>query len=360
MKKRNLIIANTYFQLITAINLVLNNFSNDITDLVITDCSVGMKNKATLIKKNKLFNKVIYYESKAINNGNKIKKYLLYLFDRNKIIGNEIQAKYDEILFNNLNVLTYSVIDELYSKNPNIICSIYDEGFSTYTIRRKSNIINDFLRKIMFKKSINKSIKKIYLYHPYLLCYKSNLQTIKINNLDKKNIQMKKILNNIFDYKKPNFDKKIIFFEESFFCDNKSIDDFQLIKDICKVVGKENIIIKLHPRNKIDRFSKLNIDVWKDNNIPWEIYQMNEDYNNKIFMSISSGSMLASKLYFNENIKTYFLFNCTKKMSDVVTKKFYDYLECIRKNLNFDNIYIPKTKAEFLNKMKEECIDDSN
>lgn len=353
MKKRNLIIANTYFQLITAINLALNNLSKDINDIVVTDCSIGMDEKIDLIKKNNLFENVYFFESRKLINDKKVKKYLNYLFNRKKILNNRINNFYDEIIFYNLDILCYSLIDELYKNNKRLICSRYDEGFSTYTIDRKNNKINDILRFLLFKKNINKSIKKIYLYHPELLCYKTNYKIKKIPNIDKKNLQLKESLNSIFNYKEYNFKQKYIFFEESFFCDNKGIEDYDLIMNIVEIVGKENLIIKLHPRNRVDRFSEQGIKVWESTGIPWEIYQMNEDYSNKIFMTISSGSILASKLYFNENIESYFLFNCTKKMSDMVTCNFYKYLDLMKQNNIFDSIKIPKNDKAFYSILEE-------
>jgi len=352
MKKRNMIIVNTYFQLITAINLAMNNFSNDYNDIVITNCSVGTKDKVELIKKSGLFQNVYYIESRELINGNKLKKYLIYLFNRRKIIGNINNNKYDEILFYNFDVLCYALIDELFKYNKSLICSRFDEGFSTYTINHKSNRINNLIRKILFRKNINKSIKKIYLYHPELLCYETNYNIEVIPNIDKNNKLIKETLNSIFNYNQYNITQKYIFFEESFFCDNKGIEDFDLIMNIANIVGKENLIIKLHPRNKVDRFSKHGIKVWESTGIPWEIYQMNEDYRKKVFLTISSGSILASKLYFNENIESYFLYNCTEKMSDMVTTEFYSYLELVKKNMKFDSIIIPKNEEEFYSILK--------
>ena len=347
MKKRNLIIANTYFQLITAINLALNNFSKDINDIVVTDCSVGMKDKVKLIKKSGLFDNVYYYESKKIINDHKVKKYLKYLLNRKSILNGKIKNIYDEIIFYNLDVLCYTLIDELNKNNKKLKCSRYDEGFSTYTIDRKNNKINNILRLILFKKNINKAINKIYLYHPELLCYETSYEIEKIPNINKNNNILKSSLNSIFDYKKFDFTQKYLFFEESFFCDNKGIEDFDLIMNVANIVGKENLIIKLHPRNKEDRFSKLGIKVWDNFGIPWEIYQMNEDYSNKIFLTISSGSILASKLYFNENIKSYFLYNCTEKMSDMVNDNFLKYLEMLKNNFDMNCITIPDSEDEF-------------
>ena len=177
----------------------------------------------------------------------------------------------------------------------------------------------------------------------------------KIENLERKDIELRNIVNKVFKYDLINdiYDKKYIFFEESFFCDNKGIDDMDLILNIAEIVGKENLMVKLHPRNKVDRFKEYGITTNKTIGIPWEVIQMNNDFSNKVFLTISSGSVLASKLYFNDNIETYLLFNCTNKMSDMVTDEYSKYLEKIKKNLNFDNFKIPNSNEEFFKELRE-------
>lgn len=353
MKKRNLIIANTYFQLITAINIVINNLKDDLNDIIITDISVGSESKAEKLKNLKIFHNVYYITYKELNSGNKIKKYIKYLFNRKTILHNQFSTFYDDLIFYNLNILTYSLIDELYKYNKNLVCFRYDEGFVTYTINLKNNNFNNIIRVILGKTNINKLIKRVFLYHPKLVCYEHNYQIVSIPILDKKDIKLKNILNNVFDYKKINIPQKYIFLEESFFCDNQDINDYDLILKIANIVGKDNLIIKLHPRNKVNRFKDIGIHTWGENNIPWEVIQMNEDFHDKIILTISSNSLLASKLYFNEDIKSYYLFKCTNKVPKLVTNSYLDYLNKIKNTIGLDNIMIPNSEDELMNYLKK-------
>ncbi len=363
--KKNIFIVNTYFQLITAGNLSLNFFKNEINDVILTDMSIGMENKIENLRKTNVFNKIYYIRCKDILNSTGIKKYNYYFFDRyfnRKRILKTSFEKYDELLFFNVDMLTGCVLDELLKKNKKLVCSKYDEGFDTYTNSliqdckkyKVSNIINKILCLICGKKNTTSMISKLYLYHPELLCYETDWKIEKIPDLDKNNIDLKNTLNLVFNYKPQTIKQKYIFFEESFFCDNKGINDFPLINDIVNVVGKNNIIVKLHPRNSINRFEKLGVEVLKDIGVPWEIIQMNEDYTDKVFVTISSGSILASKLYFNEDIKTFLLYNCTEKKSDVLSPNFYKYLKKIDKTIGLGKIIIPNSKDELLNMLKEE------
>ena len=355
MKKRNLIVVNTYFQLITVINMTLHNLNNDINDIIITDISVGAEKKVERLKKLNIFNNVYFIKYKQISSESRVKKYITYLFNRDLILKTRLNNVYDELIFYNLDILSYSLIDELFKNNKKLVCSIYDEGIGTYTIYPKNNKINSLLRTILFRPNIDKLIKKIYLYHPNLICYKCNFELNQIPKLDSKNTKFKNILNSVFEYKKVTIPpQKYIFFEEAFFCDNKDIDDYELILKIAEIVGKDNIIVKLHPRNKTNRFNKVGIPTWANSEVPWEVIQMNENYSNKIFLSISSGTILMSKLFFEDQIKSYYLFNCTNNMSDLVNDNFHQYLNKIEKNLSLNNLIIPETKEQFLKLLEEE------
>lgn len=353
MKNKNLIIVNTYFQLITAINLALNNLKDCDNDLVLTDITVGAKNKIEKLKKMKIFDNIYFIEYKKLNSTNKFKKNLVYLLKRSVIIKNYFSTAYDKLFFYNYDILTYSIFDELNKKNKKLRCARFDEGIGTYTIDA-SKFKGKILRLIFLKKNINKSIDDIYLYHPELLCYKNDKKLVKIPILSKNDTILKNILNELFDYKKEHFSQKYIFFEEAFFNDKKDIDDYELILKIAEVVGKDNLIIKLHPRNKINRFSELGIPTWKNSEIPWEVIQLNENYQDKIFLSISSGAILMSKLFFKEQVKSYYLFNCTNHMSYLVTDNFHNYLNKIDETIGLNNIIIPNNKEDFIKKLNSE------
>lgn len=353
--KKNLIIANTYFQLLTAINLTINNFKSDECSIVLTDKSFGVQEKVEKIKKLNLFKEVIYIESKRIcDKSNKVNKYITYLFNRKLILKDLIKDDYDNIIFFNYDILMYAIVDEIYERNNNVCLQEYDEGYITYLYDREINKINLLLRKIFRKVDIKSKIDSKYLYHPELICYKTNKKIKKINPLDG-DANLVKYFNEVFDYNEKLFIKeKYIFFEESFFCDNKEIDDLDLILDIANVVGKDNLIVKLHPRNKINRFEKYGIHTMKNIGIPWEIIQMNDDFSNKVLLTISSGSVLASRLYFNDDIKTYLLYNCTSQMSDMVTDKYKEYLNKLKSNIGIDSFIIPNCKSEFLDMIRKE------
>ena len=68
--------------------------------------------------------------------------------------------------------------------------------------------------------------------------------------------------------------------------------------------------------------------------------------------------MLASKLYFGDNIKTYLLFNCTDKMSDMVTEETFEYLKKMNEKFDMKDFIIPKNRKEFIDILEKQVKGD--
>lgn len=364
-------VVNTYFQIITAINMKLTIFKDRNVDIIITDLSTSYEKIAKNLEKTKLFRNV---ETAKINEIcykiSKFKKYMFLLFYQKaikKMTKKSDYDKYDTMMFFNYDVFTFCLYNVLHKENKKIKIYRFEEGFCSYLHDFSKLVItnvSDVISFFRFRKSLKNSISKYYFYNPDIVLFKTKYELEKINNLDRNNELLRNALNTTFNYDNQisEYNKKFIFFEESFFCDNKGIDDLELILKIADIVGKENLLVKLHPRNKIDRFEKYGISTNKTIGIPWEVIQMNNDFSDKVFLTISSGSVLASRLYFNDNIKTYLLFNCTEKMSDMVTDKYFEYLDKVKIKFGLESFCIPNNKNEFFELLRKdvECERKSN
>lgn len=65
-----------------------------------------------------------------------------------------------------------------------------------------------------------------------------------------------------------------------------------------EIVGKDRIIVKLHPRTGLDRFTRRGYTVLPKEYVPWELYAMNEFVQNNVYLSNSSTAAITSKLVF--------------------------------------------------------------
>lgn len=112
------------------------------------------------------------------------------------------------------------------------------------------------------------------------------------------------------------------------------INDISIVNRIAKVVGKENILVKLHPRSKTDRFKKMGYETNNNTLIPWEVLYMNHNFDNTLFISTASSSIVHPVILFGEKIKAVFVFKLVhavlpaelqshqKFIEDVIQKKY--------------------------------------
>lgn len=333
---------------------------NENADILITDQSGIMSEVYNNLSRIGLFENIYFFKcKKKYEGGNifyKIRKFF-YIFESKRKILKETGLKnldYDLIYFCNFDLLTNQIFYNIYKNNKYVLFNRVEEGFSTYT-RRNVYItlekLTDVLYKICRMPSLKSFVKKLYLYEPELLLYNCEYEKIKIPKYRKCKDDVR-LLNTVFGYtdEASEYQKyKYIIFEESFYHDNKEkINDEEVFRTIVSRVGKDNVIIKLHPRNTKNRFSDLNVG---RSNIPWEIIQLNGDFNNNIFITISSGSVLASKIWLCDDVKTFFLYKCTNVIPNIVDRNYLSYFDIVNKRINNESWIVPDNIDDALKKM---------
>ena len=165
--------------------------------------------------------------------------------------------------------------------------------------------------------NLEKCIQGIYLYHPELYLYQpQNIPLHSIPLLSKQDENLRNILNRVFDYHTDERYSKAryIFFEESFSVDNEQVGDLDLVRFLAETLNKNEMLIKRHPRSIGNPYQVYGLQEGLSS-IPWELIQMNEDISNKVLLTISSGSVLSSALYFGEPVQTYILYKCLSLVS---------------------------------------------
>lgn len=355
MKKKVLFISNTYFQLLTALQLSMTEFKSCDVDFLISDYSQNAKKVAENMMRAGIQGRVYFVESKNISFCQNRKEQIINLL---KVIQYQKTVKrfidldfsiYDYFLFHNMDLFLYAIFEKVKSDNDRIRVFRYEEGFGLYLLfndKIKSEKICERIFPLLGGASLRNAIEKVYLYHPEYLTYNIQYPTKTIYPIDKYNIQYKEIINKIFGYSfTETISEKFIIFEDCFFGDGHPIKDYDLFLEIADVVGESGTAIKLHPRNGINRFEGTKCHALEISSIPWEVIQMNNTYTDKVFLTVASGSVLASMLYFNESIPTIFLYKVVG--GSFKTKRNYTrYLENICKNSGNEKVYVPETKEE--------------
>ncbi len=90
---------------------------------------------------------------------------------------------------------------------------------------------------------------------------------------------------------------------ESYFEDGIALLDVEYVEELGKVVRKENLLIKIHPRNPENRFEKRGVMTNRDIAIPWKLIAVKKKLENTTLITIASASGVASYFLTNEKAK---------------------------------------------------------
>lgn len=357
-----LVVCNTPFQIIVACHVLHTFYGNADVDLYI---SSGIRGYAQLVqnaRKTSIFREVQTIPiSKTFCKGSGAAAKCSYVIKRAfEIIRTLLFARsiskrqYDVLLFSNISVFTKRLTTLFCRANPNGKIGLFEEGTITYT---KQFIAGDspktLYRRFFDKNGVIDRLSALYVFNPIFLSWNpKNGEIITIPKLTEVSKEYKGVLNTIFGYEQceDTYDKKVIFFEESHVMEGFKVPDIQIVEKIAQKVGQDNVMVKIHPRNPENRFAKLGYKTNVNTSIPWELIILNQPMDDKILVTISSGSVIYPYLYFGITTKTYSLLNCLEERPGLMKGENGELMQRIY--TTYPNILMaPKTIDEFLSKI---------
>lgn len=367
-----LIVCVTVYQLFNAINFRKSLFySDDKVDIILID-KTNFSDIVNNLNECNLFDNVYYVKSdkfykdlftKYFNNNKILKQIFLSsridLLNYNKIIKHyfkdtNFNGIYDEIYIANYMRITNILYNYLLDRNKNLKVFEYEDGLGSYVVTRekfkflKDNLYVKLLNILGTKTLLPKLISGLYLYKPELYCKNDDLVKLDIPKFNKNDFQNITLVNEIFDYKESDFfDRKYILFEQPFKEDWVIANDYELFEKIINQLGEENIIIKIHPRSKENRFSKFkNVKIY-DGITPWEIMCMNEKLTGKVLITVSSSAIFTPILLYKENCCAISLCKILESNHlDDYSKNIEEYFSKIEKTYG-KNCLFPESLEEF-------------
>ena len=306
-KKHNryvLIICNTYYQLILAIQMKRTLFANNQVDLWLSDHSVRAEKVAKRLEEKKVFTKVTYIRTKNATYGrSKIEKFKQQISINFRSVKVQNIPLYDEIIYHNINMDFYRLADIYQKIGHRVIWSKLEEGILSYNVyddfSYKSIYISEFIRKFTRREGVASKVKWYYCTNPEIKKEYWGRRNIRIPYVGSDQ-EMKEILNHIFDYKPVEFKQKYIFFASSSDIDGNSYGETELVLKIAKRVGKENLLVKMHTRDTRKVYEEKGISVLRNSFVPWEVMQMNMLSGDVVLMTITSGAFLSAEILLNQ------------------------------------------------------------
>ena len=85
------------------------------------------------------------------------------------------------------------------------------------------------------------------------------------------------------------------------------IGDVALMDRVAELVGKENIFVKIHPRNRENRFEQAGYATNRDTAMPWELIVLNSSFERTLFMTVGSSAATNPYTIFGIPAKVVFL-----------------------------------------------------
>lgn len=321
--KKILCVCNTYYQLITIIQLKSTLFKNDYVGVLVSDHSRNTGKIVQNLKELKCFEEVEFIGTKNLDYGEHgmIRKIIeIFLTQRGKVACNIRlldEVIFDEFMYFNNGLSTVAISENLYKKNNQVTCSQYEESILSYDVAARHGNFRELSKKmkvvyllqmITGKKRVSDLCQRFYCYYPEY--YRGKFDTVKIPRLNE-NKKFKETLSKVFqlDKRRIEYKQKYIFFSSvGDFEGGHPIGEADLVKQIAELVGKENLLVKVHPRDNTGTFEKAGFKIDENSDVPWEAIQLNYDFSSHVFLTATSTSVLTINLLLERRPKVYFLY----------------------------------------------------
>lgn len=273
----------------------------------------------------------------------------LTYFTQVAAILDEDQVQYDEMYCNLDSYLTKVIYYCFVERGMSMKVHFVNEGTASYALDMDNTRIDWLPHKSYGAAKFEQNIHDLWLYHPEL--YTGGVKRLQLKQLPysiQTDAGLQQMLHTVFGHIS-SFSQKVVFFESCFMGDGILSNEMKLFQQIANVVGKENIIVKRHPRNTIDRFTPMGYAVMENASVPWEIMLMDMDVSNKVLVSIASFTCLSPMEMYGKKTHALLLepllLGRVYFLQSVAYKKFF--AEAIRK-FNEDKICIwrPETNEE--------------
>lgn len=311
---KRLIMCNTYYQLILALQMKLSLFKDDYVDVWMSDNSNNAKLVLDRLNDLNIFNYVQYNELKKFTYGQTPKQNVIDIFTFNfgKVTDIAVDL-YDEIIFYNLDLVLYSISDYYDKINHAVKWSRFEEGVLSYDTDFQMGLrikVTRNIRKYIKRSDVALKVERYYCMFPELKATHKEWEFIKIPEIGANIIRLKEILNYIFNYQPEENKQKYIFFASSSDIDGHPFGETELILKIAEKVGNDNLLVKIHPRDGRKIYEEHGIRVLKNSYIPWEVMQLNQSMDDCVLLTVNSGAFISITAMLNQRIKGVFLYPC--------------------------------------------------
>jgi hypothetical protein len=205
------------------------------------------------------------------------------------------------------------MFNALQQDNPAVKVAKYEEGILSYFVDDRRFEYDYFKRIAKIKRFLRQPVifdrlRTFYCFYPEF--YEGSLSTAKIPPMEHGDAWLRDTLCTLFDVDpdKLVYDRKFLYFASML--DSEVVvgesGEFDILKEIVDVVGADNIMVKLHPReNDPERYRDLGVAIDTNSDIPFEVIRLVKDFSDKIFLTCLSSSTINLATILPKRSKTY-------------------------------------------------------
>lgn len=347
--KGALVVANSVYQLLTAVHMRRSVLADRPVELLLTDVTPGLPDCLPRLRASGTFDRVIGGRTAWINQqygGGKEETdegfgHLDQVF---RFALDDELGDYDQVFFANFDIFTRMLACWFYHRPCRFIW--FEDGFSSYVIdylREDRAAVNRHTEA----RKIGDKVEQVLLYEPRLAMRGDGLVNRRLPKINREDGALKELLNYIFDYRAPQEEPDFIFLEQSFRAEGIRCNDLELMEECRRTVGSGRFMVKPHPRNPENLPLKLGLSRRYSDAAPWELRLLNQEPERQTVLTVCSNAALTGRLVFGLDppvVMLYELFDGKVLWKeDAVLRK---YLRAFQARFAGENYYVPRTVFE--------------
>lgn len=322
----------TCYQLMNAIVMKTSLYPEEEADVMLSDHS-DFTGVLEPIQKQGIFRNFLTCETRekmyAFHQLPQWKKWYFSLFPE-RYVGDLLGGEqYDRMYFAVASCIAKMMYYEAVKKGQHPEIGIYEDAVSTYLYDIEEIAARDGFWHARYGSSrFIKNIRGLYLYRPELCCLLEKpypvLQIPPVPQRGELRDRFEKIFGTF-----PMPEQKYIFLEEAFPEDRYPANDVELLELLASFVGKEQIIVRPHPRNRMNRFEALGYSIFPKSTVPWEVMLLTNDLSEKVFVTISSNASVTAGLLYGKACTVIRLSRLFVGWSQLLSNKNYRHYQSL-------------------------------
>ena len=259
-----------------------------------------------------------------------------------------LEEDFSHVYMANFDFFLCALLEEWAGRD--VIYSLYEDGLGTYSYEGNMFTSGKY-------PALTNAVHDIYVFYPDKMSWQAGRPVQKIPCRLEQDIRMKQDFGTIFSFDtlSDRYDAGFIFFEDGF-AEWKENEDMQLLEAVGRVVGKDQIFIKTHPRNQSQKYQEAGFAVNRDTCVPWEVISMHIPVENKVLITFYSQAVIMPFMLSGARYRAVILGKILE-CGDARAEQYFRYMDEYYYSVYPDIFFVPESLeelTEYLERLQKE------